>query len=103
MCFFRLVELPFWTGDEQRRLTWNIQSTVHFEAKRGIIEQFSVNGVEITSPSLLGTSVYDVNDWAARLRQATENQAAVVADAPILGAWMDGVLGTHFTKPGSRG
>lgn len=68
------------------------QASVHFEARRGIIEQFSIDGVEVTSPSLIGASVHDIDDWAARL-----SQAGTELDVAVAGAWMDGVLGTRFT------
>lgn len=65
---------------------------MHFEARRGIIEAFSVDGVDITSSSLIGTSIHDIDDWTARL-----NQSDARLDAPVVGAWMNDVLGTRFT------
>lgn len=70
---------------------------MHFEARRGIIEAFSVDGTEITSPSLIGASVHDITDWATRL-----SQAGARLDVPVVGAWMDGVLGTQFTANESQ-
>jgi hypothetical protein len=65
---------------------------VHFEARRGIIEAFSVDGVDITSSSLIGASVHDIDDWTARLSHSDAR-----LDAPLVGAWLNDVLGTRFT------
>ena len=70
---------------------------MQFEARRGVIERFSVDGVEVTSPALSGASVHDIDDWTARL-----GEAEVQLDASAVGAWMDGVLGTRFTTPRSQ-
>ena len=41
------------------------------------------------------TSLYDVPDWSLRLAQA----GMAEEHAEEVGSWMDGVLGTEFTRP----
>jgi hypothetical protein len=64
------------------------------EAKRGIIEKCSINHVQTDSPALVGANVHDIDAWGARFAQA----GLASTDADKLGAWMEGVLGTQFTK-----
>ncbi|VUC31280.1 unnamed protein product [Clonostachys rosea] len=67
------------------------QSKLYIEAKRGIINNLKLNGTSLESPSIVGASIWEISDWATRLRDA----GAEVDDVQEVGAWLDGVLATQ--------
>ncbi|UNI24714.1 Lipoate--protein ligase [Purpureocillium takamizusanense] len=69
---------------------------IHFEARHGLIEQFSIEGNESAdTASLVKSSLHDIGDWTEPLTQAGLSQS----DAADVGSWLNGVLGTLFTRP----
>ncbi|PHH67146.1 hypothetical protein CDD81_2915 [Ophiocordyceps australis] len=68
---------------------------VAFEAKHGIIEHFELHGChEADTGALLGRRLYDIDDWTSWLARA----GMEAADSTGVGAWMNRILGTRFTK-----
>ncbi len=74
------------------------QERIHFEAKQGVIERFHIEnskGARKDLSSLVGATMYNISDWAAQLADAG------IASQPArhIGDWLNGILGTAFTKP----
>ncbi|POR33934.1 Putative lipoate-protein ligase A [Tolypocladium paradoxum] len=67
---------------------------IHFEARHGLIERFTIEGEQRATDSLVNGSLHDVHDWIERLSQVGLGER----DAAHVGAWMNDVLGTAFTK-----
>ncbi|ODA80550.1 hypothetical protein RJ55_03509 [Drechmeria coniospora] len=68
---------------------------IHFDARHGVLEDFSIEGAEVDTASLAQLSLHDVGDWVHQLAQAGLGDG----DAARVGTWMNEVLGTAFTKP----
>lgn len=70
------------------------QTTLAFEARRGIIESFSVAGKPTESPELIGRNIHDIIDWTAPLREAGVDTDEVAQT----GKWLNGIMGVEFTN-----
>lgn len=72
---------------------------VHFEARHGVIEKFSMDGARF-SGAPMDSSVFeeakicDIYDWVARLADAGVGKR----DAGEVGTWLNSVMGTEFTR-----
>ncbi|KAJ4144369.1 hypothetical protein LMH87_003253 [Akanthomyces muscarius] len=74
------------------------QERIHFEAKQGIVERFHVEnnkGARKDLSSLVGATMYNIRDWSAQLADA----GVASQQARHIGDWLNGILGTAFTKP----
>ncbi|KAF5012689.1 hypothetical protein FDECE_1249 [Fusarium decemcellulare] len=96
---FTLSTFPY-AEDPRERPQLPFDAKLRFEARHGLVENFTVEGApfpatQVDMSALATTSIYDVPNWSAQLTRAgmAEN------DATEVGSWMDGVLGTDFTKP----
>ncbi|OAQ79691.1 lipoyltransferase [Purpureocillium lilacinum] len=93
-------DLPFDVSINPKRVHSTVnadsqQLKIHFEARHGLIEQFSIEGDEgADTESLIKSSLHDVGDWTERLTQVGLSRW----DAADVGSWLNGVLGTSFTK-----
>ncbi|KAI9902086.1 hypothetical protein N3K66_003903 [Trichothecium roseum] len=80
------------TGDDPRERPGEAeQRGVFFEAKRGVIDRFELDGV--SQEKFLGRSLCDV-DWASSLA-GYHSQGRGAAET---GEWMDAIMGTAFTR-----
>ncbi|CAI6079518.1 unnamed protein product [Clonostachys chloroleuca] len=77
--------------DNRERPAVPFESKLYIEAKRGIVNKLTLNGTSLDSPSIVGASIWEISDWATRLRDA----GAGVDDVKEVGAWLDGVLATQ--------
>ncbi|KAF7558449.1 hypothetical protein G7046_g5695 [Stylonectria norvegica] len=86
--------------DPRERPDLPFDAKLHFETRHGIIEKFGAEGAQLSAAqadmsAFAQTSLYNIRDWRARLADA----GMAAQDAADIGSWMNGVLGTEFTKP----
>ncbi|OAA69833.1 Biotin/lipoate A/B protein ligase [Cordyceps fumosorosea ARSEF 2679] len=83
--------------DPRPRPELPFKERVHFEAKQGVIERFEIEDGNCVQRelSLVGATVYNFGDWSAQLADA----GVASQQAQYIGGWLNGVLGTEFTKP----
>ncbi|KGQ09818.1 hypothetical protein BB8028_0004g07630 [Beauveria bassiana] len=83
--------------DPRPRPKLPFEERIHFEAKQGVIERFHIEnskGAQKDVSSLVGATLYDIDDWSARLADA----GLASQPAQQIGEWLNGILGTEFTK-----
>ncbi|KHN95507.1 Biotin/lipoate A/B protein ligase [Metarhizium album ARSEF 1941] len=85
---------PF-EADSRRRPRLPFDYKIHFEARHGVIERFSIPGEQnFDGQKLINTSLHDISNWSSQLSQAGLGREA----SAHVGSWMDQVLGTEFTQ-----
>ncbi|KAJ6788059.1 hypothetical protein PWT90_10110 [Aphanocladium album] len=86
------------TEDDPRpRPQLPFQERIHLEAKQGVIERFHIEnnkGAQKDLSSLVGATMYNINDWSAQLADA----GIASQQASQIGEWLNGILGIEFTK-----
>ncbi|PNY27324.1 lipoate-protein ligase A [Tolypocladium capitatum] len=91
---FTFCTHPF-PDDPRARPELPFDLKMYFEARHGLIERFDIEGEQrAATDSLVRSSLHDVHDWVERLAQVGLGEK----DAADVGAWMNDVLGTAFTK-----
>ncbi|KAM3559465.1 hypothetical protein MY1884_003461 [Beauveria asiatica] len=83
--------------DPRPRPKFPFEERIHFEAKQGVIERFHIEnskGAQKDFSSLVGATLYDIDDWSVRLADA----GLASQQAQHIGEWLNGILGTEFTK-----
>ncbi|KAM3455512.1 hypothetical protein MY3296_002223 [Beauveria thailandica] len=83
--------------DPRPRPKLPFEERIHFEAKQGVIERFHIEnskGAQKDFSSLVGATLYDIDDWSVRLADA----GLASQQAQHIGEWLNGILGTEFTK-----
>ncbi|KAF4978973.1 hypothetical protein FZEAL_4740 [Fusarium zealandicum] len=96
---FTFSTFPY-AEDPRERPQLPFDARLRFEARHGLVEKFTVEGApfpatEVDMSALATASIYDVPSWSTPLARA----GMAEGDAAKVGSWMDGVLGTEFTKP----
>ncbi|KAM3508355.1 hypothetical protein MY11210_006754 [Beauveria gryllotalpidicola] len=83
--------------DPRPRPKLPFEERIHFEAKQGIVERFHIEnskGAQKDVSSLVGATLYNIDDWSVRLADA----GLASQQAQHIGDWLNGILGTEFTK-----
>ncbi|EGX93895.1 lipoate-protein ligase A, putative [Cordyceps militaris CM01] len=83
--------------DPRPRPKLPFEERVYIEAKQGVIERFQVengNGARRDLSSLVGVTMYNINDWSAQLADA----GIASHQAQPIGNWLNSILGTAFTR-----
>ncbi|TWU73860.1 Biotin/lipoate A/B protein ligase [Metarhizium rileyi] len=91
---FSFCTHPF-EEDPRQRPGLPFDHEIHFEARHGVIERFSIAGQQhLDERQFINRSLHDIPNWELRLSQAGLGRDA----AGDVGAWMDRILGTEFTQ-----
>ncbi|KID83584.1 Biotin/lipoate A/B protein ligase [Metarhizium guizhouense ARSEF 977] len=91
---FTFCTHPF-EEDPRHRPELSFDHKIHFEARHGIIERFSIAGQQnFDEQQLINSSLHDISNWDTQLFQAGLGRK----DAYDVGSWMNRILGTEFTQ-----